>query len=239
MAHALNGKFKANQHVLEKDLNAAKALKQLKDIYNHQSPYGLLKNVSGLISQVDKVNQQLLDGKRVHALNKINGRINSIQTELDAMNATAELRNEALYGLQQQRSLVEQAISIAEIIAGQAESVTLETSAIEVINQYNESLRRKEALRLRQLTEAAEKAAKASEKSAAQADDVPQPKPEPQPEPMAPPPKPIQTIDPTLIQAASGYLETEDDIEQYIDALRLELQSAVTSGHRIRLESEN
>jgi len=234
LVHAINGKFKANYLVLQKQAEAKIALQQLNSIYESQSPYSQLKNIAYLIAQVDKVNTQLLDAKRVIAVDKIDERIKRINAELTESNAPAELKNSALYNLQQCRQIVASALSIAEIVAGQTESVSLETQAIDEINQFNERLRLKEQERLH----------KQAEDNKAQQNKAGETKAEPvvdtsNVEPVKAPPKPIQTIDPTLIKLSEGYLETQQDIDNYLNELKKELNKAIQSGKRVRLESIN
>lgn len=236
LVHALHGKFKSNYHVLEKNPDAFAALNKLEAIYNNKKPYGELKNVAGLIEQVEVVNTKLLDEKRQHALSIIDSRIDNIQQELEAGNLPAEQRNKALFGLQQRRKLVASADSIDQIVAGQAESKQLEAAAIDNINAYNESIRLAEVKRVKD--EFLKSIKDEQEKKKPKDGEGAKPAPKPEPKPVVTP-KPIKTIDPTLVKATSSYLETQDDVEQYLDALRKELNAAIDGGHRVRLETIN
>ncbi|MBE8233358.1 MAG: BREX system P-loop protein BrxC [Endozoicomonadaceae bacterium] len=244
LVHAIHGKFKANHHALEKDQDAHTALIELEAIYNNKAPYTHLKNVAGLIEKVEAVNTKLLDDKRQHALTIIDKRIDNIQQELKASNLPAEQRNKALLGLQQRRKLVDSADAIDQIIAGQAESKQLEATAIDSINIYNESVRLAEEKRIKEeflknLKDDQEKKTKKDSDEACGGDEVKVDiKPQSQPQRVVTP-KPIKTIDPTLVKVASVYLENQDDVEQYLNALRSELNAAIDSGNRVRLETIN
>ncbi|KPM01483.1 BREX system P-loop protein BrxC [Vibrio splendidus] len=244
LVHALNGRFKANHYALEKNKDAKAALVKLEAIYNNKSPYGQLKNVAGLIEKVEAVNTKLLDDKREHALKFIDDKISNIQQELDTSDLPPEQRNKALLGLQQRRKLVVSADSIDQIIAGQAESKQLETAAIDSINAYNESIRAAEQKRikdefLKNLKAEQEKKKKKDTGDRNDRDDEElNPAPQLEPKPSVTP-KPIKTIDPTLVKATSSYLETQEDIEQYLDELRKELNAAIDGGNRVRLETIN
>lgn len=246
LAHALNSKFKANQQILEKDPEACKALTQLASIYHSQDPYGKLKDVAKLIEQVEKANQTVLAEKRDHALSRIDARIALIEQELDNCHATAELRNQALYSLQACRKSVSQTFVLAEITAGQADSKQLESEALGVINGYIEQQRLIAAQKRREA-----EAKKAREQAAADKANAEQPslmgsgtQPDSEvgqfgdelEEIREPTAKPIKTIDPTELDAFSGFIESQEHVEQYIEALRKELESAIKAGNRVRLD---
>jgi hypothetical protein len=238
---ALNSKFKANVQVLDKDADAAPALTKLNEIYNSNNPYNQLKDVSGLIAKVEKANLAMLEKRRSHALSRVDVRIQLIESELESSHAEPVLRNKALYALQECRKQIESTLIMAEIVAGQADSKQLETEALELINlhlQQQQKLMQLQLLEKKRLEEEAKKAAE----SGGNVEPVPgqqaMPEPAPIPEPKVTS-KPIKTLDPTDIEAAPGFIETQEQIDAYLIALRHELETAIKEGNRVRLDYAN
>ncbi|WP_182025746.1 BREX system P-loop protein BrxC [Vibrio rotiferianus] len=240
LSHALNAKFKANISVLEKQEEAAQALSALNDIYVSKNPYKQLKNVAGLIEQVEKANQAILTEKRDHALERIASRIDLIEKQLDESNASSDLRNKALLPLQNCRKAVQSSDSLFEITARQSDSKSHESDAINLINEHIAQQQRLFEAQKRRQEEEEKKAAeakKARETEPGLLDDVtPEPVVE-EPKVVYTPPvsKPVKTIDPTEI-VSQGFIETQDDIEKYLASLRKELEQAIKSGNKVRLE---
>jgi energy-coupling factor transporter ATP-binding protein EcfA2 len=240
LAIALNSKFKANIQVLEKDAEASPALKKLNEIFESDNPYNQLKDVSVLISKVEKANQAILEKRRTHALARVDVRIQLIESELNNSHANSELCNKALYALQDCRKQIQSTQVLAEIVAGQADSKELETDALELINLY---LQQQQKLIKLQLLE--KKRLEDANKVAAKGEKV-EPSPgqpaKPEPAPITAPKvtsKPIKTLDPTDIDAAPGFIETQEQIDTYLNALRNELETAIKEGNRVRLDYSN
>ena len=49
-----------------------------------------------------------------------------------------------------------------------------------------------------------------------------------------PPPRPIHTVQPAAL-AGAGYLESQSDIEEFLDKLRQALTDAIAEGKRVRI----
>ncbi|EIJ36722.1 BREX system P-loop protein BrxC [Thiothrix nivea] len=216
LATALHNQFKDNRQALEKDDTARNAVAELEGIYNSASPYGQLRRISPLIEQVQKINQQLLEEKRPHALNRVAQRINNITAALDAAGAPSELRNRALHPLQQCRQTIEKAVSIPLILSQQTEANTLEDEAYDLINRHIE-----------------EKVKQPSPPppSPGKSGDTPPP----------PPPKPVTPVKKTITVRAVGshgetILETEAQVGEYIRQLQESLLKAVRAGDRVRVK---
>ena len=234
---SLNVEFKPNLSALEKDASAAKALKQLRDIKQSPAPYAQLKNVPGLVAEVQKVNQELIQDKRAQALAKVQQRIDRLTDSLDEAKAPDDLRNKVLYPLQQCKHVIETVDSVPEMFAQQSDSGELEETAQEQVNAFIRQQR--EAAQAAQKTQETETDATGGSQDSAgqgyetssgsQASDHP---PLKAAEPM---PKPIHTLNPAEC-APSGYIETEQDITRYLDQLREKLDQAIAAGERVRIK---
>src|SRR5262249_33791669 len=68
-------RFGLNRLELAKDAQAGPALKRMHEVLTAASPFGLIKEVEGLIATVDTVNAALVTARREQAIAKINGHI--------------------------------------------------------------------------------------------------------------------------------------------------------------------
>jgi len=214
LEQALNQEFPINRGVLEKDEKAANALHQLDTIYQNDSPYGQIRLVSGLIEQVRELNNELLEQKRLSAIEKINDRIGQVTEQLDAAQAPLELRNKTLKPLQDSIRKVEETAAIYQVITVQSDSKELEDEAYDAINHHIEQQK--------QLAQAS-----AQEQPAAK---------EKPPVPVA---KKIITIRPAALSNSGSdslMIETREDIDQYLEQLKERLLEAVEAGDRVRLQ---
>ena len=236
LAGALNEKFKANRPALEKDSEALKALTELERIYNMPSPYEQLRHINPLIEQVAKVNSTLVEDKRTHALERVDLRIGCVKEALADAHAPSELQNQALRPLQMCRQRIEATSSIPQIISEQTEAEGYEDEAYELLNGFIEDQRKKaEAEQRRRELEQKKREEEAAK--AGKAAPAPEPAPEPvQPQPVA---KRTVTINPTDAMAksvATGFIESEAEVDAYLAALREQLIAAVKAGDRVRIK---
>ena len=95
--------FNTNRSELEKDPSAADALKELTEIAKLAAPYGRLKEVEGLIAQVEAIHQDLITERRTRALEKIDALVLSVEQECTRLEAEDALSNRCLYPLRQLR----------------------------------------------------------------------------------------------------------------------------------------
>jgi hypothetical protein len=217
LAQALDVQFKPNRAALDKDLAAAKALAELERIYQHPEPYGLLPKVSNLIDQVQRVNEQLIDAKRSHALGRLEMRIGQVKKLLDDASAPIDLHNKTLRQLQLCKQRIETTPSLYQISSEQTEAEGFEDDAISAINAYIESQR---------------KVAPPVTPPSREAGGV------------TPPPQPVRVKQTVTVSPAEtfskafrgGFMETSDDVETYLSSLREQLIRAVEAGDRIRIK---
>ena len=227
LTKALNDQFKANRPALEKDEHAKKALNELERIYGLAAPYDQLRHINPLIEQVQKVNSQLVLDKRQLAHERVNQHIERVQSALTEAGASLELQNQALRPLQLCKQRIDKTDSIPQITSEQAEAESHEDDAYELINHYIESQRKKEAIKQidKPVTNSGQDEGSGSKKI--------------EPEVVVPAPKRIVTISPVDImtsQANTAFIETEDQVEHYINQLRNQLLNAVRDGDRVRIK---
>lgn len=234
LSTALNERFKANLHALEKDSQASKALQELKSIYDMPAPYGQMRRISPLIEQVNKINLVLVEDKRAHALIRVDERIERINQALAEASAPADIKNKALRPLQLCRERIEKTNSIPQIFSEQSEAGDHEENANELLNDFIEQQRkqveneqRQRALEYERQQAEAEKAGKT----------VPQSVPKPViPAPVA---KRTVTIDPKNVMKHSisgDFIESTAEVDDYLYALREQLIAAVKAGDRVRIK---
>lgn len=213
LSKALNDQFKANRPALEKDPSAQKALNELDRIYSLATPYDQLRHINPLIEQVQTINVQLVTEKRALAQTEIDHRIERVQSALTQAEATDDLKNRALHPLQECKKRISTSDSIPQIISDQSEAAAYEDDAYELINRHIEALRQKKA-----------------------------------PKPVTPSPGDNKVAEPTpkrtitisqveVLNTVSpkGFIETENEIDRYLTALRERLAKAVNAGDRVRI----
>lgn len=224
---ALQGSFKSNRSALEKDADALKALTELESIWQMPEPYKHLNRITPLIEQVQRVNQQLVEQHRMHALERIDTRIEETRQRLLEAHATAELQNRVLLPMQKARKRAEENHSIPEILAEQHETIALQTEADKQVNQWIDELRKKQQAQLRAANEA---------KHAAEPQ---QPYTAEKPAAIQPVPKKTHLINVSSeMRKATGseVLETAEQVEKALETLRKTLLATIEAGDRIRLQ---
>lgn len=227
-------RFDKNKPALDKDEKARKALAELKAIDQNTTPYGQLQQVATLVETVEAINAAILAEKRQHALARVDEKIAQLQAEIAKSRIeTAELSNRLLRPLQLVKADLETETSIANIYMLQTQT------ADERLNDGVFELERAiqaEAERQQKLQQEQAKAAQAANSASGVKEDrapavVPSSKP-------VTPPKPVIEVAATSVFNKLGnglYLESQSDIDRFIDALKTELESAVKQEKRIRI----
>jgi hypothetical protein len=196
-------RFQLNRLELEKDAQAAPALKRINEILSAPSPYSLIKEADGLIATVTSVNTALISACRQHATQKIDGHIGALSKDIEAAKGDAGLRAACLKPLETLKGRVQVEDSLAHITQAEAEALKEFDAASDRIEQFVK---------------------KASEKPVATG--------------TQPPPKPVlktkKVVEPAkLVQ--SPYLETQADVDGFLDKLRMELDQAIARNERIEI----
>lgn len=158
--------FKPNSSKLEQQQEAATALRRMHQILEAPAPYGLLREVEGLIAAVRKVNDELLASARKQGVQYITGKIDRVRQELEDTHADPDLANRCLRPLQTLKSAVEQQTSLAHIHLSKDEAETLADRANSLIHDWLEAVRAAAAAAKKAADEAAAKAKADAEKDA-------------------------------------------------------------------------
>ena len=158
-------------------------------------------------------------------------------------NAPSELSNKALLPLQSSIKRLDGYTGIAEILQEQADSVALEEEAYELINTYIEQ---QHVLALAEAKAKAEKeAAQKAEAEKNKGNGVPyeseptEPAVVAEPPVQKPVPKKIVSIDTSSLMQevnSAGVIETEQDIDDYLSALKTKLTDLVNSNNKVRFK---
>ena len=208
--------FTDNLEALKKVPQAAAALAELNQIRDNLKPYGQVNRIEPLVSAVTTINEQLAQDKRERALLSIDEKIAEVQAKLTAAAATPDLSNKALRALQDLKTRVAIQTGIAQILYLQGQGGDAMDDAIGLID-------------------AAATAAAAKPAHVAAPSDTA--KPLQIGTPNVPPPVVKST---KVIRAAElstkKYLETEADVDAYVNLLKAELMAALRAGQIARVQ---
>ncbi len=203
------GSFADNREALVKDTASAQPLADLEAIRANPKPYSQVNRIEALLSAVEKVNETLAGERREKALRSVDAKIKEASQALDDAQAEPGLRNAALRPLQALKAQLAGLVSIPRIMYLQQRAGEL-------------------------LDEAMDKIAAATPAPAPTPGGAPTPPPPPAP-PTLPISKPIRVVR-TADLKAKTYLETEQDVDDYVAKLRAELMAAIAAGHRARIQ---
>lgn len=198
-------RFQLNRLELDQDAQAGPALKRMQEIIAAPSPYGLIKEADTLIGTVGGVNTALVTESRKAMIENIDGHLARLTKDVDAAQVDAGCRSSCLKPLQSLRQQVEGQDSLAHINQAEAEA----------LRQFDAAVRRLEE----SVRKAAEKATAASKAG------------ESPPKVVL---KTLKTVEPArLVQKT--YLETKDDVTEFLKVLREVLEKAIDSEERIQI----
>ena len=227
-------RFDKNRNALEKNDSARKALAELQAIESHASPYNQLHKVSGLVETVEAVNVSILTEQREQALVAIDQKIALLQAEIAKSGIESpELSNRLLRPLQLLKAEAETETSLAHIY--QLESQTAEERLQDGIFELERAIQ-SEVDRQQKLQQQADKAAQQAAQGSNQIKEERTPPLVPV-KPVAPP-KPVVEIAATSVFNKLGngvYLESQSDVERFVEALKAELVAAIQQEKRIRI----
>ncbi|WP_374657161.1 BREX system P-loop protein BrxC [Inhella sp.] len=208
--------FADNREALARDPASAQPLSDLEAIKSNPAPYGQVNRIEALLAAVEKVNEALASELREKALLSIDAKISEANQALDDAHAEPSVRNTALRPLQELKAQLAALVSIPRIMFLQQRAGELLDDAMDKIAAAVEvSAKAKVAVRPLIPTTGGTPAS---------------------PPPPAPPAaKPIRVVR-TADLGAKTYLETEQEIDDYVERLRAELMSAIASGYRARVQ---
>lgn len=237
LQHALRH-FEKNKQALGSDEVAKKALSELHRIATLESPYGLLNKVADLVRTVESVNEQLLTEKRNQAIEHIDDKIKQLEAEIKNSGiASAELSNKLLRPLQLLKTDIEVETSLSTIYMLQTQTAVerFDEALYELESEVQAEIQRQ--AKAAQLAQS--KAASVSSTATASSPATSAPAASPvQPVTAVVPPKPVVEVDVASIYSKSSssvYLETEESVDQFVDALKAELKKIVSDKKRVRI----
>ncbi len=202
--------FSLNQRQLEQNEEAKKALDRLKVIRTAVEPYGMVHEVDPLVTAIQKVNDNLVSEQRTKSLEVIESQIKAIRQELKAASDDPTLSSSCLKPLESLKSQVTGQTSLAHITQSEADAVNLKDTAITKIGQYIAQ-------------QAAKKPDQVAEDGPTKGGDKPTPKFK---QPKVIHPKTLTT---------KTYLESQADIDEFLTALRKQLEAAINNDERIEI----
>ena len=199
--------FADNREILVKSTESAKALATLEAIRGNPAPYGQIPQIDGLIQTIQGINDVAVVQHREQAIKRVDALIAEVIKTLDKVQAGSDLRNQALLPLQELKVNIGGLASIPRIRYQEEQAGNLLDEAMLAIERAT----------------------------------APPPSPPTATPPGTPPAATVKPPRPSkVIHAAEFaqtiYLESEAEVETYIDKLKTELLGAIRSGHRARIK---
>lgn len=212
---AAAARFSVNSSALSGDANASAALTEMLAIREDRTPYGKISRIDPLIATVEASNEALVQRGREAAILAVDKKIAEVARALQGVSADADLSNAALRPLQQQKLSVGASVSLPEISY-------LEQGAGQLLDEAMDRII--DSMKQRDAQHGASTKATAATAGSGSTD-----------KPTAPTPKPSQTVRPSEL-ATRPYLESEAEVDGYINALREEFMAILKAGKRIRIQ---
>jgi hypothetical protein len=213
--------FEKNRSALDKDEPARQALSELETIYNATVPYGQLHRVADLVETVEAINEAILAKDRENALERVDEKIQQLQNEIGKSGIeTPDLSNRLLRPLQIIKADLESETSISGIYMLQTRTIIerLDDALFELERAVQAEAERQEIEKKRAQT-------------TAPAPDKPKPKPVIKPKPI------VEVAVSSVFNKVSSsvYLESDEDIAVFLQALKQELEAVVHKQQRVRI----
>lgn len=215
-----------NRDALNKDATTASALRELEAIRSNPAPYGLIPQIEGLLTTVEQQNQKIVAEHRQAALAEVNKRVDTVNIELDKIHADATLRNQSLLKLRDLERKLSEENSLSKIYFLKKQADELMDDAVDLIAQLHA---------LEVAAQQKDTASKPSNQTSVNASTTPYQSTSTIKPLAQSAPKPTHAIRAVSVGQV-GYMETPEQVEKYLDSLRIELLKAITAGHRVRIE---
>lgn len=218
--------FDSNYHVLAHDIEASKPLSDLYRISELEEPYSELNRVRDLVSAVKAVNECLLSEKRQDAMEFIDNKIKQLENEISKSGiATPELSNRLLRQLQLLKTQIakEKSLSTIYMFKAQQVEVLFDASLDDLEREIQAEAQRK----------AQAEQAKDYGKPAEAADTNIWDK-----KPIGAKPKEVADINVAAVYSnfsTNAYLETDESVDAFVEALRAELKKLIDEDKRVRI----
>jgi hypothetical protein len=199
--------FQLNRLDLEKDGYSGPALKRMQEILSAPCPYALIKEADALINTVDAVNSSLLTGRRTQTIAKIDGHIATLTKDVAQAQGDGSLRAACIRPLEALREQAQKEESLAHITEAEAEAVKVFDAAVGRIEDF-----------VRKLAEQSKPKGNGLGKLT-----------------LPPPAVKKQRIIKPADLVKTPYLETSDDVNGFLDALRMVLEQAIAHNERVQI----
>ncbi|QDV37586.1 BREX system P-loop protein BrxC [Tautonia plasticadhaerens] len=198
-------KFALNRLELERDAQAGPALRRIGEILAAPAPYEMIKDAEGLIGAVGAVNTALIADRRKQAVGRVDDHYATLTADLASIQADPGLKAACLKPLERLKGQVEREESLAHITQAEAEAVREFDDAVARIEEF---------------------ARKAAEPGVDRGNGAV----------VVTPPtvKKLRVVRPAEL-VKSAYLETDDDVNGFLDSLRRELEAALGKDERIQI----
>ena len=170
----------------------------------------MINRIEPLLATVASANEEIAQAQRDKAIKAIEDKISEVQAKLNAASATSELSNKALLSLQELKGRVATLSSIAQILYLQTQAGDAMDEAIALIDA-------------------------ATAKPTTKQGDSPKSDDAGQPDSPSKPTKSTHVIRAAELSSKT-YLETEADVDAYVEKLKTELLKAVRSGQIARIQ---
>ncbi len=206
-------RFSANSAALAGNAKVSAALAEMLAIREDRSPYGKISRIDSLIATVEASNETLVQSGRQAALLAVDRKIAEVTQALSDSSADADLSNAALHPLQQLKLKIGASASLPEISYLEQGAGQLLDEAMDRIIDWMKQQAAKNASTAAASGVAGGSAAK----------------------PTTNAPKPSQTVRPSEL-ATRPYLESEAEVDVYIESLREAFATILKSGKRIRIQ---
>jgi len=241
LVKALTITFAQNRSFLEKSEEAKAALDKLEVIYKNPRPYRDIRNIKPLIEQVSKIDKALIEKQRDYTISRLEQRINEISELVNQASATPDISNQALRPFQMAIKRIKLEATVSQITHELRESDEWFVDAENLINNYirqQADIARKAKIDAEKLTEAkvAEELLGGGYRAGIS---TKPPTLEELPVVSVPKAKPTKAVDAMQVYkqvSDTTYMESVEDVEKYITALRNKLTELVESNHKVRIK---
>ena len=196
LRNCMSGVFKLNRQELEKDSAAKQSLRRMDEILMAPRPYGMIKEVEGLIATVSASNTACITKEQGLLLGKLEEKIAIVAESLETYKASAVISNQALKPLQDIKKQVQEEQSIPNMHYQFNQADDAVDSAFEIIEKAAEP----------PVTEGKDK--------------IPAP----------------TKITKYISASTKTFLESEADVNLYLEALRKELMIALAGDCRVKVK---
>lgn len=129
-------RLQLNRLELERDTQAGRDLARMREILSAPNPYGLIKEVEGLIATVETVNTVLVNERRQRAAAQIDKHISILQQDIVTAQGDASLQAACLRPLEALGRQVEEEESLAHIAQAETEALREFDNATLRIQEY-------------------------------------------------------------------------------------------------------